>query len=40
MIEVPHKNAHQQGSPGLFGFALQGKMPVYMDNISVTPNAK
>ena len=39
-IEVPHKNAHQQGSPGLFGFALQGKQPVYMDNISVTPNAK
>ena len=39
-IEVPHKNAHQQGSPGLFGFALQGKQPVYMDNISVTPNGK
>jgi outer membrane protein assembly factor BamB len=39
-IEVPHKNAHQQGSPGLFGFALQGKQRVYMDNISVTPAGK
>ena len=39
-IEVPHKNAHQQGAPGLFGFALQGKQRVYMDNISVTPSGK
>lgn len=37
-IEVPHKHAHQQGSPGLFGFALQGKQPVYIDNVSVTAN--
>ena len=39
-IEVPHSHAHQQGSPGLFGFALQGKQPVYVDNISVTPAGK
>jgi hypothetical protein len=36
-IEVPHKHAHQSGSPGLFGFAPQD-MRVYIDNISVTPN--
>jgi outer membrane protein assembly factor BamB len=38
-IEVPHKNAHKQGAPGLFGFALQGQAPVYIDNIKVSPNA-
>ena len=37
-IEVPHGNAHQKGAPGLFGFALQGKQPVYIDDISVTAN--
>ena len=37
-IEVPHRNAHRQGSPGLFGFALQGKQPVYVDNVKVTPS--
>jgi outer membrane protein assembly factor BamB len=37
-IEVPHKNAHQQGAPGLFGFAPQSLFKVYIDNISVTPN--
>jgi outer membrane protein assembly factor BamB len=36
-IEVPHKTAHQQGSPGLFGFSPQ-EQPVYIDNITVTPN--
>ena len=37
-IEVPHQIAHPQGSPGLYGFALQGKQPCYVDNISITPN--
>ena len=37
-IEVPHSHAHRQGSPGLFGFALQGKQPVYVDNVKVTSN--
>jgi outer membrane protein assembly factor BamB len=37
-IEVPHAVAHDHGSPGLYGFALQGMHPVYIDNISVTPN--
>ena len=36
-LEVPHKNAHQNGSPGLFGFAPQD-MRVFIDNISAVPN--
>ena len=37
-IEVPHKHAHESGSPGLFAFAPQKR--VYIDNITVTPNEK
>jgi outer membrane protein assembly factor BamB len=37
-IEVPHRHAHTEGSPGLFGFAPQSMFRVYVDNISVTPN--
>lgn len=37
-IEVPHKNAHKEGSPGIYGFSPQNQFPVYVDNISVTPN--
>jgi hypothetical protein len=36
-ITVPHKTAHQAGSPGLFGFSPQD-MPVYIDNVEVTPD--
>ncbi len=36
-IEVPHKQAHQQGSPGLFSFTPQ-EQRAWIDNISVTPN--
>jgi hypothetical protein len=36
-IEVKHQTAHQQGSPGLFGFSPQD-MPVCIDNIKVTAN--
>jgi outer membrane protein assembly factor BamB len=36
-LEVPHQHAHQNGSPGLFGFSPQD-MRVFIDNISVTPN--
>ena len=36
-LEVPHKTAHQNGCPGLFGFAPQ-EQRVYIDNISVTAN--
>ena len=37
LIEVPHKTAHQNGSPGLFGFSPQ-EQRAWIDNISVTPN--
>ncbi len=36
-LEVPHKTAHQNGSPGLFGFSPQD-MKVFIDNVSVTAN--
>jgi len=36
-IEVPHQTAHQNGSPGLFGFSPQD-MRVYIDNVEVTPD--
>ena len=35
-LEVPHKNVHKEGSPGLFAFAPRKR--VYIDNIKVTPN--
>lgn len=37
-IEVPHRTAHQEGAPGLFGFSPQ-EMRVFIDNLAVTPNA-
>jgi hypothetical protein len=36
-LEVPHQTAHQNGSPGLFGFAPQD-MRVLIDNVQVTQN--
>jgi hypothetical protein len=36
-FEVPHKTAHLNGCPGLFGFSPQD-MRVFIDNISVTSN--
>jgi len=36
-LEVPHKIAHKNGSPGLFGFSPQD-MRVFVDNINVTAN--
>ena len=36
-LEVPHKTAHQNGSPGLFGFSPQD-MRVYVDNVRVVAN--
>ncbi len=38
-IEVPHRNAHQNGAPGVFGFSPTD-MRVYIDNLAVTPNGK
>ena len=37
-IEVPHRHAHQSGSPGLFGFAPSSQFRIYVDNISITQN--
>jgi outer membrane protein assembly factor BamB len=36
-IEVKHRTAHQEGSPGLFGFSPQD-MRVYIDNVKVAVN--
>lgn len=36
-IEVKHRTAHREGSPGLFGFSPQD-MRVYIDNVKVTAN--
>ncbi len=38
-IEVPHKTAHKQGSPGLFAFSPQ-EMRVFLDNVQVVSNAQ
>lgn len=38
MLEVPHKLAHRNGSPGMFGFSPQSRFRVYLDNIEVTPS--
>lgn len=37
LLEIPHKTAHQNGAPGLFGFSPQD-MRVYVDNIKVSQN--
>ncbi len=37
LMEVPDRNAHREGAPGLFGFAPQD-MRVYIDNVLVTKN--
>ena len=36
-LEVPHKTAHKEGAPGLYGFSPQD-MRVYIDNVLVTQN--
>lgn len=33
-----HTNGHTEGAPGIYGFAPQSRFPVYVDNITVTPN--
>ena len=37
-IEVPHADAHREGSPGIYGFTPQSRFAVYLDNLVVTPN--
>lgn len=36
-IEVPHKHAHTEGSPGIFSF-VPSEQRAWIDNIVVTPN--
>ncbi len=36
-IEVPHKTAHREGSPGLYALSPQ-EMRVFIDNVQVTAN--
>lgn len=37
-IEVEHANAHRTGAPGIFGFALQNRFRIYLDDLTVTPS--
>lgn len=37
-IEAPHSHIHKKGAPGIYGFALQNRFRVYIDNISVKSN--
>ncbi len=37
-VEFHHKEAHPNGSPGIYGFSPQSMKKVYVDNFSVTPN--
>jgi len=39
-LEVPHRNAHKQGAPGLFGFSPQSLFKCYIDNIRITPGER
>ncbi len=37
-LEFNHKKAHKNGSPGLYGFGINGKFRVYIDNVAITQN--
>jgi len=37
-IEVKVAHAHENGSPGIFGFTPLNQNRVYLDNLSITPN--
>ncbi len=39
-IEVPQQVVHTKGAPGAYGFALQGRFRVYLDNYEVVSNVK
>lgn len=38
-IEFEHQHANTHGAPGIFGFSPQSQKPVFVDNISITPNS-
>lgn len=37
-LEMEHRHAHLNGSPGLYGMTPQALYPVFIDNVKVTPN--
>ncbi len=37
-LEVSDPHGHESGAWGLYGFTLQSRFSVYLDNLSVTPN--
>ena len=37
-LQAPQKVVHTHGAPGVYGFALQGRFRVYLDNLSVVSN--
>ncbi len=39
-FEHTHKDGHDHGSPGVFGFSPQSQKRVFIDNVIVTPNKK
>jgi len=39
LIEVNHRDAHESGSPGVFGFSPQSQVRVYVDNVLVKPSS-
>jgi len=38
MFEHTHKDGHDRGAPGVFGFSPQVQKRVFIDNVTVTPN--
>jgi hypothetical protein len=39
-IEVAHRNGHRHGAAGLYAFSPQAKKRVFIDNLTIQPNAK
>jgi len=38
-FELPLPKVHKKGAPGIFGFALQNQMKVFVDNVKITKNS-
>jgi hypothetical protein len=37
-LQATDPHGHTHGSAGVYGFTLQSRFAVYLDNLSVTPN--
>jgi outer membrane protein assembly factor BamB len=37
-VEYTHRNGHDNGAPGLFGFSPQNRHELFLDNLKITPN--